>query len=33
VLLQDQLGLAWIRPVDATEYVRHLAQLTVPGTG
>jgi hypothetical protein len=33
VLLQDQLGLASIRPVDATEYVRHLAQLTVPGTG
>jgi hypothetical protein len=26
VLLQDQLGLASIRPVDATEYVHHLAQ-------
>jgi hypothetical protein len=33
VLLQDQLGLASIRPVDATEYVHHLAQLTVRGTG
>jgi hypothetical protein len=27
VLLQDQLGLASIRPVDATEYIHHLAQL------
>jgi hypothetical protein len=33
VLLQDQLGLASIRPVDATEYIHHLAQLTVRGTG
>ena len=33
VLLQDQLGLASIRPVDATEYVHHLAQLTMRGTG
>jgi len=33
VLLQDQLGLASIRQVDATEYIHHLAQLTVRGTG
>jgi AcrR family transcriptional regulator len=33
VLLQDQLGLASIRPVDAAEYIRHLAQLTARGTG
>lgn len=33
VLLQDQLGLASIRPVDAAEYVRHLAQLTARGIG
>jgi hypothetical protein len=33
VLLQDQLGLASIRAVDATEYIHHLAQLTVRGTG
>jgi AcrR family transcriptional regulator len=31
VLLQDQLGLASIRQVDAAEYVRHLAQVTVRG--
>jgi AcrR family transcriptional regulator len=31
VLLQDQLGLSTIRPVDAGEYIRHLAQLTVRG--
>jgi AcrR family transcriptional regulator len=31
VLLQDQLGLASIREVDAAEYVRHLAQVTVRG--
>jgi AcrR family transcriptional regulator len=33
VLLQDQLGMASIRQVDATEYIHHLAQLTVRGTG
>jgi AcrR family transcriptional regulator len=33
VLLQDQLGLASIRPVEATEYIHHLAQLTAHGTG
>ena len=33
VLLQDQLGMASIRPVDATHYIRHLAQLTARGTG
>jgi hypothetical protein len=33
VLLQDQLGMASIRQVDATEYVRHLARLTGRGTG
>jgi AcrR family transcriptional regulator len=33
VLLQDQLGLASIRPVDTAEYIRHLAQLTARGTG
>jgi AcrR family transcriptional regulator len=32
VLLQDQLGLSSIRPVDATEYIHHLAQLTARGT-
>jgi len=31
VLLQDQLGLASIRQVDAAEYVRHLAHVTVRG--
>jgi AcrR family transcriptional regulator len=31
VLLQDQLGLGSIRQVDAAEYVRHLAQVTVRG--
>jgi AcrR family transcriptional regulator len=33
VLLQDQLGLASIRPVETAEYVHHLAQLTARGTG
>ncbi|HXW46151.1 MAG TPA: helix-turn-helix domain-containing protein [Streptosporangiaceae bacterium] len=33
VLLQDQLGLASIRPLDASDYVRHLAQLTARGLG
>ena len=33
VLLQDQLGLDSIRPVDAAEYIHHLAQLTARGTG
>jgi AcrR family transcriptional regulator len=33
VLLQDQLGLSSIRPVDAGEYIHHLAQLTVRGIG
>jgi AcrR family transcriptional regulator len=33
VLLQDQLGLASIRPVDTAEYIHHLAQLTARGTG
>jgi AcrR family transcriptional regulator len=33
VLLQHQLGLASVRPVDAAEYVRHLAQLTARGVG
>jgi AcrR family transcriptional regulator len=32
VLLQDQLGMNSIRPVDTTEYIRHLAQLTARGT-
>jgi AcrR family transcriptional regulator len=27
VLMQDQLGMAAIRPVDTAEYIRHLAQL------
>ena len=31
VLLQDQLGMASIRPLDATDYVRHLARLTTRG--
>lgn len=31
VLLQDQLGLDRIRPLDASEYVRHLARLTARG--
>ena len=31
VLLKDQLGLGSIRQVDAAEYVRHLAQITVRG--
>lgn len=33
VLLQDQLGMATIRPVDTARYIRHLAQLTARGTG
>jgi AcrR family transcriptional regulator len=33
VLLQDQLGMASIRPVDAAEYVRHLALLTARVVG
>jgi AcrR family transcriptional regulator len=33
VLLQDQLGMASIRPVDAVQYIHHLAQLTVRGIG
>ncbi|MBO0806048.1 MAG: TetR/AcrR family transcriptional regulator, partial [Nocardiopsaceae bacterium] len=32
VLLQDHLGMASIRPVDATEYIRHLARTTARGT-
>ncbi len=32
VLLQDQLGMASIHPVDATVYIRHLAKLTARGT-
>ncbi|WP_300609837.1 hypothetical protein [Trebonia sp.] len=32
VLLRDQLGMASIRPVDATVYIRHLAKLTARGT-
>jgi AcrR family transcriptional regulator len=28
ILLQDQLGLARLHPLDATEYVRHLARMT-----
>ncbi|HEY3878683.1 MAG TPA: helix-turn-helix domain-containing protein [Trebonia sp.] len=31
VLMQDQFGLAAIRPLDAAEYIHHLAQLTVRG--
>jgi AcrR family transcriptional regulator len=31
VLLQDQLGLDSIRPVEAADYVRHLARVTVRG--
>jgi AcrR family transcriptional regulator len=33
VLLQDQLGLASIRPVGTADYIRHLAQLTARGAG
>jgi len=33
VLLQDQLGLNAIRALDATDYIRHLAQLTARGIG
>jgi AcrR family transcriptional regulator len=32
VVLQDQLGMASIRPVDTTEYIHHLVQLTARGT-
>ncbi len=31
VLLQDQLGMAAVHPLDAGEYVRHLARLTGRG--
>jgi AcrR family transcriptional regulator len=31
VLLQDQLGMNSIRPVDTVQYIHHLAQLTVRG--
>jgi AcrR family transcriptional regulator len=31
VLLQDQLGMASVRPVDAIRYIRHLALLTARG--
>jgi AcrR family transcriptional regulator len=31
VLLQDQLGMASVRPVDPADYIHHLAQLTVRG--
>jgi AcrR family transcriptional regulator len=33
VLLQDQLGMASIRQLDAQQYVHHLAQLTARGIG
>jgi AcrR family transcriptional regulator len=33
VLLQDQLGLNSIRPVDTAEYIHHLAQLTACRAG
>jgi AcrR family transcriptional regulator len=33
VLLQDRLGLSSVRPVDTTEYIHHLAQLTARGSG
>jgi hypothetical protein len=33
VLLQDQLGLTAIRPVETARYIHHLAQLTARGTG
>jgi len=33
VLLQDQLGLASIRPVETAEYIHHLAELTARGAG
>jgi AcrR family transcriptional regulator len=33
VLLQDQLGLAAIRPVDAGDYIHQLARLTAYGIG
>jgi AcrR family transcriptional regulator len=32
VLLQHQLGLATIHPLDPAEYIHHLAQLTARGT-
>jgi AcrR family transcriptional regulator len=31
VLLQDQLGMASVRPLEATDYIHHLAQLTAVG--
>ncbi|HXL92366.1 MAG TPA: helix-turn-helix domain-containing protein [Streptosporangiaceae bacterium] len=31
VLLQDQLGMNSIRPVDTADYIHHLAQLTIRG--
>jgi AcrR family transcriptional regulator len=31
VLLQDQLGMTAIRPVDTAQYIHHLAQLTARG--
>ena len=31
VLLQDQLGMASVRPLDATHYIRHLARLAAVG--
>jgi hypothetical protein len=31
VLLQDQLGMTSIRPVDTADYIHHLAQLTTRG--
>ena len=31
VLLQDQLGMASVRPLDATHYIRHLARLSAVG--
>jgi AcrR family transcriptional regulator len=33
VLLQDQLGMASVRPVDPAHYIHHLAQLTARGAG
>jgi AcrR family transcriptional regulator len=32
VLLQDQLGMDLIRPVDPADYIRHLARTTARGT-
>ena len=33
VLLQDQLGMAAVHPLDAAEYIHHLAELTARGAG